>query len=199
MAQTGRVHPARASCVDQSCTGAEPCVHRGPARASHECESTYSQSCTSSHRPCVHCNVCATRVGFWERILINFPPHALSVGMHNQDDCCTEHPVEQCTDQIDMHTPRTTSAGVGTLQGPREIERRLRFSTPKRGHCEHARWRASQYSRYGQGWTSRIRKINAAAGGPWGKKVRRTSAQPVPAACTRRDASSRSPPPSGGA
>ena len=134
----------------------------------------------------MHYNVCATRVGFWERILINAPPHALSVGMHNLDDCCKEHPVEQCTDQIDMHTPRTTSAGVGTLQGPCEIERRLRFSAPKRGHCEHARWRASQYSRYGQGWTSRIRKINAAAGGPWGKNVRRTSAQPVRAGSADR-------------
>ena len=48
---------------------------------------------------------------------------------------------------------------------------------------------------YGQGWASRIRKINAAAGGPWGKKVRRTSAKPVPAACTRSNASSHSPPP----
>ena len=134
----------------------------------------------------MHCNVCATRVGFWERILINSPPHALSVGMHKQDDCCKEHPAEQCTDQIVMHTPHATSAGVGTIEGPCEIERHRRFSTPKRGHCEHARWRASQYSRYGQGWTSRIRKINAAAGGPWGKNVRRTSAQPVRAGSADR-------------
>ena len=142
----------------------------------------------------MHCNVCATRVGFWERILINSPPHALSVGMHKQDDFFREHPAEQCTDQIVMHTPHATSTGVGALKEPCEIERHHRFSTPKRVHCDHARSRATQHPRYGQGWTSRIRNINAAAGGPWGKKVRRTSAQPVPAACTRSDASSRSHP-----
>ena len=143
----------------------------------------------------MHCNVCATRVGFWERILINSPPHALSVGMHKQDDFFREHPAEQCTDQIVMHTPHATSAGVGTIEGPCEIERHRRFSTPKRVHCDHARSRATQHPRYGQGWTSRIRKINAAAGGPWGKNVRRTSAPPFPASCTRSDNSSRSRPP----
>ena len=110
--------------------------------------------------------------------------------------CSTCYPVEQCTDQIVMHTPHATSTGVGALKEPCEIERHHRFSTPKRVHCDHARSLATQHPRYGQGWTSRIRKINAAAGGPWGMKVRRTSAQPVPAACTRSVASSRSHPPS---
>ena len=59
----------------------------------------------------------------------------------------------------------------------------------------HACSRASKHPQVGERWASRNRKINAAAGGPWGKNVRRTSAQPVPEACTRRDASSRSPPP----
>ena len=59
----------------------------------------------------------------------------------------------------------------------------------------HARSRATQHPIAVHCCGSQTRENNAAAGGPSGKKVRPTLTQPDPAACTRSDASSRSPPP----